>query len=245
MSVRILRLLLLAMVLIVALAPAPVAAQDEPLMLLLDTQIGMQPDGFGGETQIVTGELYNHDLGAYRNINLFIEAYDQDENLIGEGFGFLVDACGTALLDYALPPGRSQAYSAPFELFDGGEVARVAVRIDADHAEPEEKPDGEMPAAHLVDSREAVMLQWLDDDALIYGLGCADDVFTELDWWLYVANRSKSGNDPPSLSAPCHRRDDRAQRRRAYYAIGRAESGPLFQVSNDLSAERAPYRLSE
>ena len=29
------------------------------------------------------------------------------------------------------------------------------------------------------------MLEWLDAGTLIYGVGCADDVFTELDWRRY------------------------------------------------------------
>ena len=118
-----------------------VPAQEQPPLLLSNTQIGTQPDGFGGETPVVRGDLYNYGAEAYRNIRLYVDAYDADKALIGEGFGFLVDACGTALLDYALAPERLQTYLAPFELFDAGEVASVEVHIDADAAEYQPPPE--------------------------------------------------------------------------------------------------------
>ena len=36
-----------------------------------------------------------------------------------------------------------------------------------------------------ISSAEVVMLEWEDDDTLLYGVGCAGDVFTELQWWRY------------------------------------------------------------
>ena len=165
----------------------PVAAQEQPTLLLSNTRIGTQPDGFGGEQPVVSGDLYNHGAAAYRNIRLYVDAYDVDKALIGEGFGFLVDACGTALLDYALDPERLQSYLAPFELFDEGEVASVEVRIDADAVDYQAPPEPELPAVTAIASAEVVMLEWEDDDTLLYGVGCAGDVFTELDWWRYSA----------------------------------------------------------
>lgn len=158
-------------------------AQDRPALLLSNTQIGSQPDGFGGETPVARGDLFNFGAEAYDNIRLYVDAYDADGGLIGEGFGFLVDACGTALLDYALPPERLQAYVAPFELFDGGEVASVEVRIDADAMDNEPASLPELPAVTMISTAEVVMLEWEDDETLLFGVGCAGDVFTELEWW--------------------------------------------------------------
>ena len=47
--------------------------------------------------------------------------------VIGEGFGYLVDACGTALLDYALPANGTQAYSAPFRAIRRGRSGECPV----------------------------------------------------------------------------------------------------------------------
>lgn len=165
----------------------PLAAQEQPALLLSNTQIGAQPDAFGGETPVVRGDLYNYGADAFRNIRLTVDVYDADKALIGEGFGFLVDACGTALLDFALAPERLQSYLAPFELFDGGEVASVDVRIDADAVDYQPSPVPELPAVTAIAGAEVVMLEWEDDDTLLYGVGCAGDVFTELEWWRYNA----------------------------------------------------------
>ena len=160
-------------------------AQEQVALLPSNTRIGVQPDGFGGETPVVRGELYNYGAQAYRNIRVYVDAYSADDELIGEGFGFLVDACGTALLDYALAPERLQSYLAPFELFDQGAVASVEVRIEADAVNHEPAPMPETQAVTTIASAEVVMLEWEDDETLLYGVGCAGDVFTVLEWWRY------------------------------------------------------------
>ncbi len=164
---------------------AAVRGQDAPKLILLETRIGSQPDGFGGETPIVTGEVFNHGAESYIGVSLVVEALDGDERLIGEGFGFLVDACGTALLDYALMPGGVQGYSAPFELFAKGEVASVRVSVEAEAEAPDWPPLVDAPAVTLIAHDEVVMLEWLDEETLIYGAGCEGTVFTELDWRRY------------------------------------------------------------
>ena len=163
----------------------PTLSEDKPALLLSDTQLGAQPDGFGGETPVVYGDLYNFGEQAYTRINILVDAYDADEELIGEGFGFLVDACGTALLDYVMPPEALQAYRVPFELFAEGDVARVQLRIDAETAAYEPVAPTESPAVRRIARTEVVSTQWLDDETLIYGVGCAGQVFTELEWWQY------------------------------------------------------------
>lgn len=161
------------------------AAQDEPALSLTDTQTRMQPDGFGGELPVVTGALFNYGSDAYSRVSVFVEAFAADDSLIGEGFGFLVDACGTALLDYALPPGRSQAFSAPFELFADGAVARVEVDVDARAIASEALAPAAIAGLERISDAEVVMLEWLDNQTLIYGIGCDDAVFTALDWRRY------------------------------------------------------------
>ncbi|MCY3834349.1 MAG: hypothetical protein OXG85_15150 [Chloroflexi bacterium] len=177
--------LLLVLMLPTGLA-STVAAQDAPPKLILtETQIGAQPDGFGGERPVVRGEVFNHGTEAYRNISIAVEAYDGSDALIGEGFGFLVDACGTALLDYALMPGEVQGFSAPYEVFDSGVVANVRVRVAAEAVAADWPPQTEAPAAQMIARDEVVMLEWLDDETLLFGVGCDDAVFTELAWFRY------------------------------------------------------------
>ena len=113
-----------------------VSAQDSLPLYLFNTEIGSQPDLFGGEMPVARGELFNHGAEAYTNIALSLSAYDVADRLIGEGFGYLVDACGTALLDHALPPGAYQGFIAPFELFAVGDVARLKLEVAADAVAP-------------------------------------------------------------------------------------------------------------
>ena len=191
------RNLLIMLSLICGLA-ATALAQDKPELILTNTQVSSQPDGFGGEAPVVTGEVFNHGAEAYTNINIAVEAYNAKEGLIGEGFGYLVDACGTALLDYALPPGNVQAFNAPFELFAEGDVASVRVSVDADAVAPVWPPQLDTPAVNLIARDEVVMLEWLDEQSLIYGVGCDGMVFTELEWWRYdVADHALTETEHP------------------------------------------------
>ncbi len=207
------RISLLVLILLYGLAAFAVG-QDSPELILSETKIGSQPDGFGGETPVVTGEVFNHGVDAYRNINITVEAYSADEALIGEGFGFLVDACGTALLDHALLPGAVGAFSAPFELFEEGAVASVRLNIDAEPEAPNWPAKLDTPAVRLIARSEVVMLEWLDEETLIYGVGCEGAVFTELDWWRYdVADHALSEIEHPDaakLTAEMIERSDAA-----------------------------------
>ena len=179
------RVLAILLMLLMWTARPSVVAQDEPALLLSNTQITRQPDGFGGEMPVARGDLYNFGSDAYTHINITVDAYNDEGQLIGEGFGFLVDACGTALLDYALPPERLQSYNVPFELFGAGSVASVKVRIKADALAYEPLPVPDLPAVTPIASTEVVALEWLDNDRLIYGVGCDGEVFTQLEWWQY------------------------------------------------------------
>ena len=128
---------LLVVYLILVGAVFAASAQDAPELVLLNTRLETRPDGFGGEARVVTGEIFNHGETAYRNVTIAVEAFNADEELIGEGFGYLVDACGSALLEYDLPPGRTQTFEAPYEIFAAGEAARVETTADAEAAAPE------------------------------------------------------------------------------------------------------------
>lgn len=173
------------------LASLPVRAQDDPLLISSNTRIGTQLDIFGEESMVVTGDLYNFGTDGYTNINVYVEAYDEDENLIGEGFGFLVNACGTALLDYVMPPDHLQPFNAPFELFEDAEVDSVKVITEAATVDVPQQPDIETTGVYPISDDEVVMLEWIDDDVLIYGVGCDESVFTELTWRQYTLSENE------------------------------------------------------
>lgn len=176
----------------------PLLAQDEPTLLSSNTQIGTQIDIFDQDIFAVSGDLYNFGTEAYTNINIYVEVFNEDEALIGEGFGYLVNACGTALLDYVMPPDNLQTFNAPFELFEYDEVASVKVFTEAEAVDFPPPPQIDTTSVYEIGREEVVMLEWIDDDVLIYGVGCDDKVFTELAWRQY----SIAENDLIAINHP-------------------------------------------
>ena len=148
-------------------------------------------DDFGGDITIVHGEILNESESASTQITVSVEAFDADGQLIGEGFGFVVDACGTALLDFALMPGGSAPFSAQLDRFGVGEIASITAFAAAKTADATPTPPIDSPIVLPIARAEVVALRWLDDETLLYGIGCADAVFTELEWRRYsIADRS-------------------------------------------------------
>jgi len=179
------KFLLLVSLILLGCLPA-VAQNDEPLLVTSNTQVGTQLNIFDEESFVVTGDLYNLGTEAYTNINIYVEAFNEDDEIIGEGFGFLVDACGTALLDFVMEPERLQTFNAPFELFEADEVATVQVIPEAQVTDPPPQREYNTVGVSPVSNEEVVMLEWLDDDTMIYGVGCDGDVFVNLTWRQYT-----------------------------------------------------------
>lgn len=143
------------------------------------------------------GQIINATDMAHENVSILAEAYDADDELIGEGFGILVDACGTGLLpDFALQPGESQLFSAELELFeDDVDIERVEVSIGSTEVDPtgDNAPE-ELTGITRVTDLEVVDVEWLNEEGNLirYGVGCDRDVFTNLDWYQYNVLRGDS-----------------------------------------------------
>jgi hypothetical protein len=63
-----------------------------------DVQLKTRLDAFGVESQVLTGQIVNDSRDAYININVFADVLNDEGDIIGEAFGFVVDACGIALV---------------------------------------------------------------------------------------------------------------------------------------------------
>ena len=147
-------------------------AQDLPELIFLNTELETRPDVSAAKLWWSRESCSIMAQRAYANVRISVEVFDADEELIGEGFGFLVDACDTALLDYALPPGRVQVYEAPYEVFAASDAAQVKMSVAAQAISPATAPLAETPLVKRVAFDEVVMLEWLDEETLIYGVGC-------------------------------------------------------------------------
>lgn len=175
----------LCFLLLLALLPALLSAQEAPPLSTQDVQLETRPDAFGVELQVVTGLLANNSDMAYTSVTIYVDLYDADGEAVGEGFGYPVDACGTALLDLELQPGARQSFVAGLELYeDEAEIAEMEVTAQGRAIPPEPPllPD-DTPGLVQLSSEEVVLVEWLDAQTLRYGVGCAGNVFTELDWY--------------------------------------------------------------
>jgi len=147
-----------------------------------------QTDAFGQMVQGGEGTLTNNSSTAYTNLTIFADLLNEDNEVIGEGFGVMVNACGTGLLpDFALQPGESQPFTLSLDFFNTpAEVADIEAMPQGTPVEPEPATDADLPE-HIrhVDTREVVNLEWLDANSFRYAVGCEGDVFTQHDWFGY------------------------------------------------------------
>lgn len=151
-----------------------------------DPTIEESTDVYGVPVTIASGMLVNNWTNAYTNLSLSAEVFDEDGNLVGEGFGYPVNACGAALLpSFELQPGASQPYDIQLELYEAdAKVDHVTINVLATPAEAqpeaaEDLPEGVTQAAQ----GEVVMVEWVDETTIRYGVGCTRDLFTELAWF--------------------------------------------------------------
>lgn len=175
-------------VLICLLWGGVVSAQADALSASKPTLVTKQ-DVYGQPTLYANGTIQNTTADkAFTNIELEATAYDADGEEVGEGLGYLANACGASLLpDFVLNPGAEQFYVIPLELYDPeANVERVDVTVDsspADSVTPTEIPLG--VGVKQIDNREVAKVEWIDDQSLRYAEGCHRDIFTNWTWRTY------------------------------------------------------------
>jgi hypothetical protein len=146
-------------------------------------------DVFGQTVLTAEGRLTNPSTTqAYSQISLLATAYDQRGTAVGEGFGYLANACGAALLpDFILLPGAAQHFAVPLELYEAGlAVERVEVTVDA---LPVDAPPASMlelaAGIEAINGGEFVQVEWIDAETFRYAEGCARDLFIDWNWTEY------------------------------------------------------------
>jgi hypothetical protein len=166
-----------------------VAAQDTALVVE-GVSVTTQTDAFGQEIQVAEGQLVNQGDSAVTLISLMAEVYDGSNALIGEGFGFPVNACGAGYLpEFALQPGASQRFTATLELYEeGATIDRVEV---IPQGEPTEAQATANPALTegitRVSEGEVINVEWIDPQTMRFAIGCPRDLFTKWTWYDYNA----------------------------------------------------------
>ncbi len=163
-------------------------AQDTSGLVAVDPVLVTQADAFGVPQTFVQGTLHNTSEQAYNNLSVYAEVMDSEGEITAEGFGFAVNACGTALLpDFALQPQQTVRFNVQLDVFsedaalDGDIVLTVSGDPVPAQAEAAPLPDGLLQ----VSAGEVVQAEWIDADSLRFGAGCDSAPFTALDWQQY------------------------------------------------------------
>jgi len=169
------------------------AGAQEGALTADNVRLERRLDAFGVEVQVITGEVRNNSRrDAFININIFADLVTDEGDVIGEGFGFLVDACGTALLDTALQPGQSQQFLTNVDLFAEGDIDDIEIIVEGAAAAATPAAENEYTGVTQVTDEEVVAVEWLDESTLRYGVGCDSRVFSGYDWYRYDLARERS-----------------------------------------------------
>jgi hypothetical protein len=158
----------------------PVLSQESRAALPLEVQdatISETVDVYGRAISQVDGQLLNITDDNYANVMLTAEVFDASDTLIGEGIGFLVDACGAGLLpDYQIPPDHHQRFIVPLELFEeDSTIGRVEIIASGDAMPAQDSitlPEG----VRQLSDQEVVTLAWAGPRSIRYAAGCPRDL---------------------------------------------------------------------
>ncbi len=165
-----------------------VVAQDNPLVAS-KPELVMKQDAYGQPVLFAQGTIHNTSTDkAFGSIELDATAYDADGTPVGEGLGYLSNACGAALLpDFVLAPGSDQFYVIPLDIFeDDVSVERVDITINSAPTDLPEISDIALGrGVKQVTNHEVVQVEWIDGEHLRYGEGCRRDLFTDWTWHNY------------------------------------------------------------
>ncbi len=164
------------------------AAQEDALTASKPSLMTKQ-DVYGEPTLYANGTISNTSNDkSFNGIELEATAFDAAGEEVGEGLGYLANACGASLPpDFVLAPGGNQFYVIPLELYDSkAKVERVDITIDSSPSASPVPTDAPLGAGvKQIDKREVAQVEWIDDQNLRYGEGCHRDLFTEWKWRTY------------------------------------------------------------
>ncbi|MCU0512461.1 MAG: hypothetical protein MUE40_07805 [Anaerolineae bacterium] len=200
MTLRLIPALLAALLLATTLHAQPRNISD---LVALETQVITQTDAFGVAQQVLVGTLRNTGTQAYADIQLYVDVLDADGNVAGEGFGFLVDACGSAVLDSPLQPQQQRGFAATLDIFAPGTViGENVVYADGTAVAPEVLDLPPLTGMTAISTQEVVEVVWESADTLRYGVGCPRRVFSTYAWYRHrVGDNASTPIPTPNADA--------------------------------------------
>ncbi len=166
-----------------------VSAQADPF-LIDQLKVITRVDVYGVEEQALSGRITNVSQKAYDGVVLMGEVLDDAGQVLGEVFGYTVNACGVALLDDPLQPEETASFLLPIDWYDEFDSDNPPTRFDVRAsgtpitADRDRTPEG-MRGVTAISADEVVAVDWAADDVLLYGVGCERDLFTTYAWRRY------------------------------------------------------------
>lgn len=158
-----------------------------------DVTVFMFTNTFGEEEWAIEGQLLNTDAEqAYERIQIYADVLDEDGEVIGEAFGYLVNTCGFALIENALQPNASRTFRLSVDLYEDGVTPDSAeIFSEGNPITPEEVGEPLHEAVTMITDREIVSVQWRGEE-MLYGEGCDEEIFTTYDWYEYTLETGES-----------------------------------------------------
>ena len=182
-----------------------VMAQDAARDLQVEGELTLVQftDSFGLEARNLRGTLHNAGSLAYSGVTLVAEGYDADDQAIAEAFGYLVDACGSALVDLALQPNESRPFALKVDQYAEGEIVRWELSISGQGQDAASDPPPLSDGFRQFSSSEVVAVEWAaDSSSFLYGVGCHGNIFTAHQWSSYdvQANSTEALESHPNTT---------------------------------------------
>lgn len=183
----------------------PLTAQNPTDSLTLTPpELTQGVSAFGESQWMAVGTLTVADTAtdALTDTVLYATVYDEAGEIIGEGFGGAVDACGLSFRpDAPLQPGEVARYQIGLEL-DRDDLTpdRLDIEISATPTDATPvNPFLTYPHVTELHRGEVVRLEWSPEGLLRFAVGCELDLFTAQQWYEYdpVAGDTRP-IDPPN-----------------------------------------------
>ncbi|MCS6836767.1 MAG: hypothetical protein NZ750_12215 [Anaerolineae bacterium] len=174
--------------LILLLGSSMSLAQDaiNDLVVEGDLKLIQFTDSFGLEARSLRGTLRNAGTRAYGDVTLMGEGFDANNRAVAEVFGYLVDACGSALVDLALQPNESRPFALKVDQYAEGEPVRWELSLSGQAQDAALAPPPLPAGLRRFSPHEVVAVEWASDSAsFLYGMGCSGDIFTAHEWANY------------------------------------------------------------
>lgn len=162
-------------------------AQEVGALVVRDAAVVERIDAQGATVALLVGTLWNEGDTPVTDVVLYADLFDEDGAVVGEGFGFIVNTCGEALLDAVLFPQAQARVALKLDLLDAeAQVSSFAFYPEANPSDAVREAITLHPAVTQVSSEEVVAVEWLGADALRYGVGCDEQLFTRHTWHSYT-----------------------------------------------------------